>query len=119
MPIYKYECKECGHTFEDLRSFSEPDPEACPKCDADAVQKLITGGNFVLKGSGWYVTDYASSTGGDSGGTSAEKGASQPDSDAQEGAAESTAESSSDTSTSAPADTSSTSGAKPDGSKVA
>ncbi|AWV91372.1 FmdB family zinc ribbon protein [Bradymonas sediminis] len=64
MPIYKYECTECGHHFEDLRSFSEPDPEECPSCQADAVQKLITGGNFVLKGSGWYVTDYASNSGG-------------------------------------------------------
>src|SRR5690554_2241656 len=50
MPIYKYECAECGHTFEDLASFSDPDPEACPSCQADAVTKLITGGNFILKG---------------------------------------------------------------------
>lgn len=64
MPIYKYECRECGHTFEDLAGFSDPDPEACPSCQADAVSKLITGGNFILKGSGWYVTDYASPSGG-------------------------------------------------------
>lgn len=61
MPIYKYECKKCGHIFEDLRSFSEPDPDECPKCQGEEVRKLISGGNFVLKGSGWYVTDYAGS----------------------------------------------------------
>ncbi|MGM0555006.1 MAG: FmdB family zinc ribbon protein [Myxococcota bacterium] len=58
MPIYDYRCEACGHEFEDLRSFSDPDPEACPECGEDAVRKLITGGNFQLKGSGWYVTDY-------------------------------------------------------------
>lgn len=99
MPIYKYECAECGHTFEDLRSFSEPDPEACPSCQADAVQKLITGGNFILKGSGWYVTDYPSSSGG---GPAAAKSDPAESSDA-----------------STPTDSSSATGAKPDGTKVA
>lgn len=58
MPIYDYRCEACGHEFDDLRGFNDPDPEACPKCGEDAVRKLITGGNFQLKGSGWYVTDY-------------------------------------------------------------
>lgn len=59
MPIYKYECDQCSHIFEDLRSFSDPDPEECPACGAAAPKKLISGGHFMLKGSGWYVTDYA------------------------------------------------------------
>jgi putative FmdB family regulatory protein len=58
MPIYEYRCEACGHEFEDLRGFNDPDPEACPECRKDAVRKLISGGNFHLKGSGWYVTDY-------------------------------------------------------------
>jgi putative FmdB family regulatory protein len=62
MPIYKYECNKCGHIFEDLRSFSDPDPDECPQCEGEQVRKLISGGNFVLKGSGWYVTDYAGSS---------------------------------------------------------
>lgn len=59
MPIYDYRCEACGHEFEDLRGFNDPDPDSCPECGKDTVKKLITGGNFQLKGSGWYVTDYA------------------------------------------------------------
>lgn len=61
MPVYKYECESCGHTFEDLRGINEANPEACPECSASTVKRLISGGNFHLKGSGWYATDYASS----------------------------------------------------------
>ena len=63
MPLYEYRCDECGHVFDDLRGFNDPNPEACPKCEASAVTKLITGGNFQLKGGGWYVTDYGKSSG--------------------------------------------------------
>lgn len=59
MPIYDYRCEACGHTFEDLRGINDPDPDACPSCGAPQVKKMITGGNFQLKGGGWYVTDYA------------------------------------------------------------
>ena len=75
MPIYKYECKTCGHIFEDLRGFNDPNPEACPECAEADIQRLISGGNFHLKGSGWYVTDYGGSTPSD-GASSAGKGAS-------------------------------------------
>lgn len=64
MPIYKYECKTCGHIFEDLRGFNDPNPEACPKCEAAQIERLISGGNFHLKGSGWYVTDYGGTSNG-------------------------------------------------------
>lgn len=81
MPIYDYRCEACGHEFEDLRSFSDPDPEACPECGEDAVRKLITGGNFQLKGSGWYVTDY----GGKNAKTSASSSESSSGEDADSG----------------------------------
>ncbi len=59
MPIYEYECKFCSHRFEFLQKISEPIPEVCPHCGKKGgVRKLISEASFMLKGSGWYVTDY-------------------------------------------------------------
>jgi len=58
MPIYEYRCQECNHEFERMQKFSDPPVAACPTCEG-AVQKLISRSAFHLKGSGWYVTDYA------------------------------------------------------------
>ncbi|HYD47764.1 MAG TPA: zinc ribbon domain-containing protein [Terriglobales bacterium] len=67
MPIYEYDCPQCGH-FELIRKFSDPPLKKCPTCKK-AVKKLMSNTSFQLKGSGWYVTDYAkkSSGGGNSG----------------------------------------------------
>lgn len=71
MPIYEYLCRKCGE-FEVTQRITEPVLERCPTCRSK-VKKLISNTSFQLKGSGWYVTDYArkgngskSSTGGDS-----------------------------------------------------
>ena len=58
MPIYEYRCQDCHHEFERMQKFSDPPVAACPACEG-AVQKLISRSAFHLKGSGWYVTDYA------------------------------------------------------------
>ena len=58
MPIYEYRCQDCNHEFERMQKFSDPPVSACPACEG-AVQKLISRSAFHLKGSGWYVTDYA------------------------------------------------------------
>jgi putative FmdB family regulatory protein len=59
MPIYEYECKKCGHHAEVLQKFSDPPISTCEKCKG-RMRKLISHSTFHLKGSGWYVTDYAS-----------------------------------------------------------
>ena len=59
MPIYEYRCLECDRQFERMQKFSDPAIEVCPCDRAAAVQKLISRSAFHLKGSGWYVTDYA------------------------------------------------------------
>lgn len=62
MPIYEYACKKCGAEFEvSQRITDEPLKRAtCPACEKRvAVIKLISRSSFHLKGSGWYVTDYA------------------------------------------------------------
>lgn len=62
MPIYEYRCEECEDQFEELLLGSEPDPDTCPKCGAEAVRRVISSTSFQLKGGGWYVTDYKSPT---------------------------------------------------------
>ncbi|MGE0823211.1 MAG: FmdB family zinc ribbon protein [Candidatus Binatia bacterium] len=57
MPIYEYSCKKCGE-FEATQRMSEDPLKKCPTCGAK-VTKLISQSAFHLKGSGWYLTDYA------------------------------------------------------------
>lgn len=60
MPVYEYECKTCGGRFEVVRKFSDPLLTECQLCKAPDIRKLLSPAAFVLKGSGWYATDYAS-----------------------------------------------------------
>ena len=58
MPVYEYRCNVCGKTFETLQKFSDSPIEKCIFCSGD-VAKIISPCSFHLKGTGWYVTDYA------------------------------------------------------------
>ena len=60
MPIYEYKCTECGEQFEVNQRMSDDQLTECGSCGGK-LKKLITNTSFVLKGSGWYVTDYPSS----------------------------------------------------------
>lgn len=57
MPIYEYKCQRCGD-FEVTQRITEKPLSRCPTCKAK-VKKLISNTSFQLKGTGWYVTDYA------------------------------------------------------------
>jgi putative FmdB family regulatory protein len=57
MPIYEYRCEHCGD-FEEMQRITDPPLARCPKCRRK-VRRLISSTSFQLKGSGWYVTDYA------------------------------------------------------------
>ncbi len=57
MPIYEYRCEICGNEFEKCQKFSDPVVDKCSTCGGKA-QRLISQSTFVLKGTGWYVTDY-------------------------------------------------------------
>ncbi len=57
MPIYEYRCEKCGKEFEAWQRISDEPIENCSECGG-AARKLISQSTFVLKGSGWYVTDY-------------------------------------------------------------
>src|SRR3954454_18362145 len=59
MPTYDYKCNACGHTFDELQSFSEPPLTKCPKCKKNKLERLFGGGGAIIfKGSGFYETDY-------------------------------------------------------------
>ncbi|MFO8031295.1 MAG: zinc ribbon domain-containing protein [Desulfohalobiaceae bacterium] len=71
MPIYEYSCPECQHLFEEWQKDFRERTIQCPICGAEA-KRMISNTAFILKGSGWYVTDYcrgsaASSAGNDNG----------------------------------------------------
>jgi putative FmdB family regulatory protein len=57
MPIYEYQCQKCG-TFEVTQRITEKPLGKCPTCKGK-VKKLISNTSFQLKGTGWYLTDYA------------------------------------------------------------
>ena len=59
MPIYEYACSACGHQLEEMQKISEKPKKVCPSCHAHKLERLISNTSFQLKGTGWYVTDYA------------------------------------------------------------
>lgn len=58
MAIYEYECLKCGHHFEVWQKITEDPLKTCEKCGGE-LRRLIGQTGFILKGTGWYVTDYA------------------------------------------------------------
>ncbi|MDD5306788.1 MAG: zinc ribbon domain-containing protein [Deltaproteobacteria bacterium] len=63
MPIYEYRCGACGHEFEIMQKMSDGPVRKCEACGKLKVKRLVSQTSFVLKGSGWYVTDYAGKKG--------------------------------------------------------
>jgi len=59
MPIYEYQCENCSRRFEVMQRMTEPLLATCENCGGH-VRRLISQTSFVLKGGGWYVTDYPS-----------------------------------------------------------
>jgi putative FmdB family regulatory protein len=57
MPIYEYKCAKCG-VVEVMQGIKEAPLKKCPNCKSK-VERMISSSSFVLKGSGWYATDYA------------------------------------------------------------
>jgi putative FmdB family regulatory protein len=56
MPIYEYECLECGMHFDRLQRFGETQPVSCPNGHRK-VHRLLSQPTVIFKGSGFYVTD--------------------------------------------------------------
>ncbi len=76
MPIYEYQCTKCGEVFEAFQKINDHPLKECKFCRGK-VERLISQTSFQLKGSGWYLTDYARksapSNNSDSGSKASEK----------------------------------------------
>ncbi len=68
MPIYEYSCSKCDSVIEKIQKFSDPLLKKHEGCGGN-LTKLISQSSFQLKGSGWYVTDYAKKVSKDDGDT--------------------------------------------------
>ena len=78
MPLYEYECKKCHHRFERIQKFSDPHVKKCPDCGG-AVEQVVSAPAVQFKGSGWYVTDYAKKSSGNSSSSNGESGSKKED----------------------------------------
>lgn len=58
MPIYEYVCQKCDHHLEIMQKMSDKALTKCPECKGK-LEKIFSQTSFQLKGSGWYVNDYA------------------------------------------------------------
>lgn len=57
MPIYEYQCEACEYQFDIMQKISDAPLTGCPECGG-ALRKLVSSTTFILKGGGWYATDY-------------------------------------------------------------
>ena len=62
MPIYEYVCEKCDKQMEVIQKITEAPLTVCPECTG-RLRKMVSNTSFVLKGTGWYATDYASGKG--------------------------------------------------------
>lgn len=60
MPTYSYTCDACGKSFEKEQRIVEDPIKVCELCGKPKARRLITSGNFILKGGGWYSDGYGS-----------------------------------------------------------
>ena len=69
MPIYEYVCPECRKTFEEWLRIDDDNAERpCPECGL-AAPRVLSPTTFILKGGGWYATEYGSRKAEDAAGT--------------------------------------------------
>src|SRR3989441_12530610 len=72
MPIYEYHCAKCDQTIEVIQKMSDKPLKKHEGCGG-MLTKLISQAGFQFKGTGWYVTDYARKSSGESKETSTDK----------------------------------------------
>jgi putative FmdB family regulatory protein len=58
VPIYEYQCRKCHGVTEKIQGMQDPPLKKCPSCGGK-LEKMMSPGAFVLKGTGFYATDYA------------------------------------------------------------
>ena len=58
MPIYGYQCRNCGHELDALQKMSDDPLTDCPACGEPQLKRQLSAPRFRLKGGGWYETDF-------------------------------------------------------------
>ena len=58
MPIYEYQCQECGHELEAIQRLADDPLTECPACGKQGLKKRVSAPSFRLSGGGWYETDF-------------------------------------------------------------
>lgn len=53
---YEYECASCQKKWDEEQSIKDAPIKKCPHCKSDTAKRLISSGNFILNGSGWFKT---------------------------------------------------------------
>lgn len=67
MPIYEYQCDECGASFEVMQRMSDDPLTECERCGGP-LRKVLHPVAIHFKGSGFYTTDYGKGSGRHAGG---------------------------------------------------
>jgi putative FmdB family regulatory protein len=57
MPLYEYECKQCGRHTEKIQKFSDPEITACPHCGG-TLERVVSAPAISFKGGGWFADGY-------------------------------------------------------------
>ena len=77
VPIYEYQCRRCSKVTEKIEGISDRPLSKCPSCGGK-VERLMSSGAFILKGTGWYATDYANKGNGNGNGNGRGGGKGKP-----------------------------------------
>lgn len=83
MPLYEYRCRACENVFEYIQGLSEGPKRKCEECGG-RLEKLVSRSGFVLKGSGWYETDFKGKGGKPAGGETSKDASSKSGSSKKE-----------------------------------
>jgi putative FmdB family regulatory protein len=78
VPLHEYQCKKCKHRFEKIQKFSDRPIRKCPECGGP-VEQMLHAPAVQFKGTGWYVTDYASKKEASSSPSKSESSSEKPD----------------------------------------
>ena len=57
MPLYEYECKQCGRHTEKIQKFSDAEITECPHCGG-LLERVVSAPAISFKGGGWYADGY-------------------------------------------------------------
>jgi len=52
VPLYEFECRDCGHQFEVFASFSQKEKglkPSCPKCESQNASQVFSSVGFFAK----------------------------------------------------------------------